>query len=71
MRGAIPSFPQYAFMAWCLVKNRGSFTFNGSVDMYKLGAADVLNNWRELTSDDADSLHFVYGTAVFHDSLCM
>jgi len=20
MRGAIPPFPQYAFMAWCLVK---------------------------------------------------
>jgi hypothetical protein len=26
MRGAIPSLPQYAFMAWCLVKHR-DFTF--------------------------------------------
>jgi hypothetical protein len=23
MSGAIPSFPQYAFMAWCLVKAQG------------------------------------------------
>jgi hypothetical protein len=27
MRGAIPPLPQYAFMAWCLVKHRDSFTF--------------------------------------------
>jgi hypothetical protein len=26
MSGAIPPFPQYAFMAWCLVKHR-DFTF--------------------------------------------
>jgi hypothetical protein len=26
MRGAIPPLPQY-FMAWCLVKHRGNFTF--------------------------------------------
>jgi hypothetical protein len=24
-RGAIPPFPQYAFMAWCLVKIRDNF----------------------------------------------
>jgi hypothetical protein len=28
MRGAIPPFPQYAFMAWGLVKHRANFTFN-------------------------------------------
>jgi hypothetical protein len=27
MRGAIPPFPQYVFMAWCLVKHRDNFTF--------------------------------------------
>jgi len=26
MRGAIQPLPQYAFMAWCLVKYRGEFT---------------------------------------------
>jgi hypothetical protein len=30
MRGAIPPFPQYAFMAWCLVKLRDNFTFTFS-----------------------------------------
>jgi len=25
--GAIPQLPQYIFMAWCLVKQRGNFTF--------------------------------------------
>jgi hypothetical protein len=27
MSGAIPPIPQYAFMAWCLVKHRDNFTF--------------------------------------------
>jgi hypothetical protein len=27
MRGAIPPLPQYAFMAWCLVKHKDNFTF--------------------------------------------
>jgi len=27
MRGAISLLPQYAFMAWCLVKHRDNFTF--------------------------------------------
>jgi hypothetical protein len=27
MRGTIPPLPQYAFMAWCLVKPRDDFTF--------------------------------------------
>jgi hypothetical protein len=29
MRGATPPLPQYAFMAWFLVKHRDSFTFSG------------------------------------------
>jgi hypothetical protein len=27
MSGDIPPLPQYAFMAWCLVKHRDNFTF--------------------------------------------
>jgi hypothetical protein len=27
MREAVPPLPQYAFMAWCLVKHRDIFTF--------------------------------------------
>jgi hypothetical protein len=27
MSGAIPPLPKYAFMAWCLIKHRGNFTF--------------------------------------------
>jgi hypothetical protein len=27
MSGVIPPLPQYVFMAWCLVKHRGNFTF--------------------------------------------
>jgi hypothetical protein len=27
MSGAIPLLPQYDFMAWCLVKAQGQFTF--------------------------------------------
>jgi hypothetical protein len=27
MRGAISPLPQYAFMAWCLVKHRDKFAF--------------------------------------------
>jgi hypothetical protein len=27
MRGAIPPFLQYVFMAWCLIKHRDNFTF--------------------------------------------
>jgi hypothetical protein len=27
MSGGIPSLPQYAYMAWCLVKHKENFTF--------------------------------------------
>jgi hypothetical protein len=30
--GAIPPFPQYVFMAWCLVKHRDNFTEMGSLN---------------------------------------
>jgi hypothetical protein len=31
MRGDIPPFPQYAFMAWCLVKHRDNFAFTFNI----------------------------------------
>jgi hypothetical protein len=34
MRGAIPSLPQLAFVAWCLVKQRDTFTFATHFIMY-------------------------------------
>jgi hypothetical protein len=38
MRGAIHPFPQYAFIAWCLVKHRDNFTFY----LYLHGGSDSL-----------------------------
>jgi hypothetical protein len=37
MRGAIPPLPQYAFMAWCLVKHRDSFTCTFIITVLQLG----------------------------------
>jgi len=34
MRGAVLSLHQYAFMAWCLVKHRDSFTFTLSLYLF-------------------------------------
>jgi hypothetical protein len=31
MHGATPPLPQYAIMAWCLVKQRNNFTFNFTI----------------------------------------
>jgi hypothetical protein len=42
MRGAIPPLPQYAFMAWCLVKHRDNFTFTLSTGRVSLRPS-VLN----------------------------
>jgi hypothetical protein len=51
MRGAIPLLPQYAFMAWCLVKHRDYFTFTlyywnemcrWGFKWLRLGSVDVL-----------------------------
>jgi hypothetical protein len=38
MRGYIPLLPQYAFMAWCIVKHRGNFTFTfySSADIIRI-----------------------------------
>jgi hypothetical protein len=35
MRGAIPPLPQYAFMAWCLVKHGDNFTFTFTFTIYR------------------------------------
>jgi hypothetical protein len=37
MRGAIPSLPQYAFMAWCSVKAQGQLYFTLYFDVLFLG----------------------------------
>jgi hypothetical protein len=36
MCGAVSPLPQYAFMAWCLVKHRNNFTFAFYLDVYLL-----------------------------------
>jgi hypothetical protein len=51
MRGAIPSLPQYVFMAWCLVKHRDSFTFTKN----KVGRKMNLTSY----------LHFIYMKNLF------
>jgi hypothetical protein len=35
MHGAIPPLPQYAFMAWCLVKYMDNFTFTFFMVMFR------------------------------------
>jgi hypothetical protein len=51
MSEAIPSLPQYAFMAWCLVKAQGNFTF--TFMLLEEGQAMV-----DLGTDGKVSLHF-------------
>jgi hypothetical protein len=41
MRGAIPPLPQYAFMAWCFVKQRDIFTFTFYRKRIKPGKKEV------------------------------
>jgi hypothetical protein len=53
MRGAIPPLPQYAFMAWCLIKHRDNSTFthdllhvqypNGQLEYGKGTVVPVIN----------------------------
>jgi hypothetical protein len=51
MLGAIPPLPQYAFMAWCLVKHRDNFTFTFTATREILAyreSADLRGRkWRE------------------------
>jgi len=44
MHGAIPSLPQYAFMAWCLVKHRDNFTLPFTVSMPLLVDSVIRSN---------------------------
>jgi hypothetical protein len=47
MRGAIPPLPQYAFMAWCLVKHMDNFTFTFMIYFTTLSKVDriAMNGW--------------------------
>jgi hypothetical protein len=45
MRGAIPPFSQYFFMAWYLVKHRDSFTFNNTFGGYAILHAEGSLEW--------------------------
>jgi len=49
MCGAIHSFPQYASMAWCLVKHRDNFTFH----LLPLSCAEVCIVWRFISAPPA------------------
>jgi hypothetical protein len=57
MSGPIHPLPQYAFMAWCLVKYRDNFTFTfmfGPESIYELGVlCSMVSCWDE--TDDLDS----------------
>jgi hypothetical protein len=46
MRGAIHPLPQYAFMAWCLVKHRDNFAFylNLHKELYKSITYTITND---------------------------
>jgi hypothetical protein len=59
MRGAIPPLPQYAFMAWCLVKHRGNFTFSFN-RVYRTNQHSVQELQAEIKAQMTNS-GFVYG----------
>jgi hypothetical protein len=69
MRGAIPSLPQYVFMAWCLVKHR-HWPFSGwticiwctgywVLHMYS-GAHHIISSLRTLREQVAS--HYIFCT---------
>jgi hypothetical protein len=41
MRGAIPQLPQYAFMAWCLVKHRDNFALYLYLYLFMLSHSSI------------------------------
>jgi len=53
MPGAIPPLLQFVFIAWCLVKHRGNFTFAFimMVDFFKGGISCYVNMERNHESD--------------------
>jgi hypothetical protein len=68
MRGAIPSLPQYVFMAWCLVKHRDNFNVycafiidrnrakigTGVAHWYRVGLRQGLGNFLFATASRLD-----------------
>jgi hypothetical protein len=66
MSGAIPPLPQYAFMAWCLVKAQGQLELYLYLILY-IYLATVQHN---LKSGTAVALgHFSYNTWEFWEHL--
>jgi hypothetical protein len=43
MHGAITPLPQYAFMAWCLVKHRDNFTFYLITILFRVSSSCLLS----------------------------
>jgi hypothetical protein len=65
MHVAIPSLPQYVFMAWCLVKHRDNFTFTFIV-VDKLG-----QNISGGSSVTEEPLSFSYLTYKVFNTICI
>jgi hypothetical protein len=58
MRGAITPLPQYAFMAWCLVKHRDNFTFTFSVVDFCVSVIYVLRKiWSNISGESKTVYH--------------
>jgi hypothetical protein len=66
MRGAIPPFPQYVFMAWCLVKHRDNFTFTMSRSSSGLSPPGFLVNILYVLF-----VSFIHATCPVHLTLIM
>jgi hypothetical protein len=49
MRGAIPPLPQYAFMAWCLVKSTGTTLPLPTYDMLQDSKQVLYGSYLEVT----------------------
>jgi hypothetical protein len=67
MRGAIPSLPQYIFIAWCLVKHRDNFTFTCTLPGTMIDSSNR-NTRRGVVSFNVSiwpSLHALCNTSLF------
>jgi hypothetical protein len=60
MSGAIPPFPQYAFMAWCLVKAQGQ--------LYLFKVDIQCSNSPQSIHSQQDYINITFENAVFQNS---